>query len=108
MEGLRPNLCLTIDKKRYLSLCAFIKTSRQKFNLNIQNVGEISHNDVLNLYKKTRAFIYPSVLETIGLPLIEARCANLPILASEMDYVRDLGVEVRCDYVVGTDRRGAC
>jgi glycosyltransferase involved in cell wall biosynthesis len=29
-------------------------------------------------------------LESFGLPLIEARQAGLPILASELDYVRDV------------------
>ena len=37
----------------------------------------------------SRALIYPSTLESFGLPLIEARDAGLPILASELDYVRD-------------------
>jgi glycosyltransferase involved in cell wall biosynthesis len=29
-------------------------------------------------------------MESFGLPLIEARQAGLPILASELDYVRDI------------------
>ena len=89
-DGLRPILCLTNNKNKNTTLCTFIEKNKQKFDLNIENVGEISHYDVLNLYKKTRTLIFPSVLETIGLPLIEARCADLPILASEMDYVRDV------------------
>ncbi len=89
-EGLRPSLCLTLNANKYRSLCAWIEEIKQTFNLNIENIGELSHSHVLKLYKESRALIYPSVFETIGLPLIEARCAGLPILASEMDYVRDV------------------
>ena len=34
--------------------------------------------------------IFPSTSESFGLPLIEATHAGLPILASELDYVRDV------------------
>ena len=42
-----------------------------------------------DLYNQAGALIYPSTLESFGLPLIEARQANFPVLASEFDYVRD-------------------
>jgi glycosyltransferase involved in cell wall biosynthesis len=58
--------------------------------LKIYNVGVLSHDDVLLLYKKSGALIFPSKLESLGLPLIEARRAGLAILASELDYVRDV------------------
>ena len=42
------------------------------------------------LYKKSAALIFPSKFESFGLPIIEAIQAGLPILAPEVDYVRDL------------------
>ena len=42
------------------------------------------------LYGKASALIYPSTLESYGLPLLEARAAGLPILTGELDYVRDI------------------
>jgi glycosyltransferase involved in cell wall biosynthesis len=53
-------------------------------------MGSLSHGDVLKLYKDMGALIYPSTFESFGLPLIEARQAGLPVLASELDYVRDV------------------
>ena len=44
----------------------------------------------MNLYKNSRALIYPSTLESFGLPLLEAATCGLPVLASELDYVRDI------------------
>jgi glycosyltransferase involved in cell wall biosynthesis len=63
---------------------------RQRHGLNVTNAGELPHQDILSLYQKAGAIIYPSTFESFGLPLIEARQAGLPVLASELDYVRDV------------------
>jgi len=89
-EGLFPSLVITLDEQCFTSLCDSIDEMRKKYHLNIVNMGCLSHNDILDLYKKAGALIYPSSFESFGLPLIEARQANLSILAAELDYVRDL------------------
>ena len=89
-EGLKPSLCLTIDSQKFKHLFEWIKCQIKLFNLNILIKEKLNHSDIEFLYKDSNALIYPSVFETIGLPLIEARCAGLPILASELDYVRDV------------------
>jgi glycosyltransferase involved in cell wall biosynthesis len=89
-EGIRPGLCLTLDKSRFSDLCGWIEDKAKHMGLNIANVGSISPQDLDRVYKKSLALIYPSDFESLGLPLIEARCAGLPILAAERDYVRDV------------------
>jgi glycosyltransferase involved in cell wall biosynthesis len=89
-EGIRPTLCLTLDKTTSAKLCQWINDMTLKHDLKILNVGFVTHNEVLELYRQSQALIYPSSLESFGLSLIEARIANLPILASELDYVRDV------------------
>lgn len=89
-EGLFPSLCLTLDEARFARLCREIEAMRQRYGLKLKNAGELSHQDVLALYGKAGAAIYPSTFESFGLPLIEARQAGLPVLASELDYVRDV------------------
>lgn len=89
-EGLFPSLCVTLDANRYASLCGELKTLKKQHGIKVTNVGELMHQDVLELYRKADAAIYPSTFESFGLPLLEARQAGLPVLASEMDYVRDV------------------
>lgn len=89
-EGLFPMLCLTLNEVRFATLCSAIELMRQRHGLKVTNAGELSHEDVLALYKKAGALIYPSTFESFGLPLIEARQAGLAVLASELDYVRDV------------------
>ena len=89
-EGVFPSLTLTLSEDRFTGLCRDIDELRQRHKLQVKNVGELFHKDVFALYKNAGAAIYPSTFESFGLPLIEARQAGLPILASELDYVRDV------------------
>lgn len=89
-DGIFPSLKLTIDKALFPELCDWIKKVKNLNQLNIENMGSRSIGEVKALYKKASALIYPSTMESFGLPLIEARLAGLPILASELDYVRDI------------------
>jgi glycosyltransferase involved in cell wall biosynthesis len=89
-ESIFPTLCLTINKRASVELCAWIDEKKNDHSLKLLNVGSLPHNQTLELYSQARALIYPSRFESFGLPLIEACQANLPVLASELDYVRDV------------------
>lgn len=89
-EGLFPTLWLTLDAHAHGVLCAWIERQKKHYNLQIENLGVQSHLAVLELYTRVQAMIFPSLFESFGIPLIEARQAQLPILAAELDYVRDV------------------
>jgi len=88
--GYFPSLCLTISSSDFPTLCRYIVQSVNDFKLNIKNVGEGTSEKIMQLYQKTNALIFPSIIESFGLPLIEAHNAGLSIIASELDYVRDV------------------
>ncbi len=90
MEGLRPQLCVTLDSKIYSDLCRQIDERINKYQLNVCNIGFLSHSDLLKEYQSYDALIYPSLVESYGLPLIEAQQQGLKIIAAELDYVRDV------------------
>jgi glycosyltransferase involved in cell wall biosynthesis len=89
-EGIRPILCLTLDRQSFPKLSGWIQKQKKCFDLKIENAGFLSRQEIEGLYKEAKAFIYPSDFESLGLPIIEARSNGLPILAPEKDYVRDL------------------
>lgn len=91
-KGIRPSLALTVDKQKYPKLVFEINAHIEAYGLNIDNLGPISFERVQSLYSESRALIFPSKSESLGLPLIEAFGAGLPILAPELDYVRDVVV----------------
>lgn len=88
--GYKPSLCLTIDSSKYSSLAEYVEKYTDKHNLKIKNVGWLSFELVKELYSDANAMIFPSLVESFGLPLFEAKKNKLPILAAELDYVRDL------------------
>lgn len=46
-------------------------------------MGEIAFEEVPEVYRQARVFILPSLLETFGMPLIEAMASGVPVLASD-------------------------
>lgn len=60
----------------------------------IKYEGKIPYERVLSFYKSCNLMLFPSYIETFGLPLIEAASFGMPILATETDYAR----EVMSDY----------
>lgn len=89
-EGYFPSLWLTLDEKDNADLCVWINQKKAQASLRIENLGGCSHDEIKQLYTQAKALIYPSIFESFGIPLIEARQAGLAILASELDFVRDV------------------
>lgn len=89
-EGISPPLKLTLDRTQFSELNNWLGQKIEQYRLNVENLGSVPHGQVKQLYDRAGALIYPSTFESFGLPLIEARQAGLPILASELDYVRDV------------------
>jgi glycosyltransferase involved in cell wall biosynthesis len=89
-DGMNPSLCLTVSETSFPTLCGEIDEARRSHGLNIENVGAIPAARLEELYARSRAIIYPSRFESFGLPLLEAEARGLPVIAAELDYVRDL------------------
>ena len=88
-DGLFPSLALTVEADneailgRHASLCA-------AHGIRVDNLPDLSGECVFALYRSSRALIFPSTGESLGLPLLEAATCGLPIVAAERDYVRDV------------------
>jgi glycosyltransferase involved in cell wall biosynthesis len=90
LEGIAPQLLLTLNQNQYPGLVNSIQLKIMQSQLNIKNLGTIARDEINDLYKNGAALIFPSLIESFGLPLIEAREAGVDILAPELDYVRDI------------------
>jgi glycosyltransferase involved in cell wall biosynthesis len=86
-DNIYPTLVLTIEKES--PLYNQILFEIQKYNLKIIFQPRLNRDEMILFYGKFSALIYPSFFESFGLPLLEASRQNLPIIASELDYVRD-------------------
>jgi glycosyltransferase involved in cell wall biosynthesis len=56
----------------------------------IKYLGKVHYSAINNLYKSVDVLVFPSLCETLGLPLMEAMKANLPVLAADLPYAREV------------------
>jgi len=52
--------------------------------------GKLNYEKVLQFYKSVDLVVFPSYIETFGLPLIEVAEFGLPLLVSDLDFSREI------------------
>lgn len=69
----------------------FAKHLYKKYNLmpEVNLKGWISRDEVLKLYNSVDCIVFPSKLETWGLPLSEAKAFGKPIFAANLPYAKE-------------------
>lgn len=53
-------------------------------------IGNIKYDEVLSYYKGCQAVVFPSYIESFGLPLIEAQSFRKKIIAADCEYSREV------------------
>lgn len=92
-----------LDTKQKLVLVG--GTSNEKFNCNNPNIiftGYIKDNELKVLYKHAKLYIFPSLYEGFGIPIIDAQAFSIPVLCSDIPVFREIassGAEY-CDLLV--------
>ena len=83
-KNLRPSVLLTLTpvEQRLLNTDYLIK----KYDLKLFFYYTKNTNTFLKIYNKCKSLIYPSLNETIGLPIIEAKQKNLLLACSNKPY----------------------
>jgi len=89
-QKIYPRLVLTLTSDHFNRLIGDSGTQELVDSGYIVNVGFVAKADLDFFYKNSNALIFPSLVESFGLPLIEARSYGLDIIAGETDYVRDI------------------
>jgi glycosyltransferase involved in cell wall biosynthesis len=59
-------------------------------NIEIVALGQISHEDIFDWYNQVDVLVFPSYIESLGLPLIEAASSGLPIIVSDLPYAKEV------------------
>ncbi|MBE3128185.1 MAG: glycosyltransferase [Actinobacteria bacterium] len=78
----------TLNNSRSVLLVNLIKDLQ--VDEQIKYEGKMPYEKVLSFYKSCDLMLFPSYIETFGLPLVEAANFGMPILAAEMDYAREV------------------
>lgn len=94
----RIQIHLTLDKS---SSAVLLKTMEDVgVTGNFIFHGTIPHEDLLGMQNSAHGLLFPSTMESFGLPLVEAASLGLPIVACDLDYARQvLGTYSGVSYV---------
>ncbi len=85
------------------ALAKRIKKYIKRQNLPIVLVGFLSKDKMYDYYKKS-VLVFPSKLETVGLPLLEAKSFWSEIIAIDSDYSREaIGTYKKCSFFDSDD-----
>lgn len=70
----------------------YINNSKDENRIKV--LGFVSNEQLPNIYKNAKMFIFPSFYEGFGIPLIEAMASAIPILSANNSSLKDIGAGV--------------
>ena len=56
----------------------------------VEITGWVPREELLALYERARAFVYPSLFEGFGMPVLEAMAAGIPVACSDIPPLREV------------------
>lgn len=83
------SLIITVSEEAYKK---YLETIIIENNLteNIINIGVVEPKDLAYIYKNVDIFLFPSLTESLGLPLVEAMSFSLPVIVSDREYAHEV------------------
>ncbi|HKR59171.1 MAG TPA: glycosyltransferase family 1 protein [Pyrinomonadaceae bacterium] len=84
--NLRPQLVIA-GKQGWLSDGLFTQVNAMGLADRLRFTGYVSDDDLRALYSSCRAFVYPSLYEGFGLPLLEAMACGAPVITSQVPSI---------------------
>ncbi|HMA16995.1 MAG TPA: glycosyltransferase family 1 protein, partial [Thermoanaerobaculia bacterium] len=88
----RPDLVLA-GGSGWKSLPLHRRIARSAFRDKIHVAGYASRSTAVDLYRAAEVFVYPSLAEGFGLPVAEAMACGTPVVASDIEPLREVAGE---------------
>lgn len=87
----RKDIHLVLVGKKGPTLKACIKYIKQnELKQQVMIITDLEDYDLPMMYRRASGFVYPSMMEGFGIPLIEAACAGLPMAVNDIPVFREL------------------
>ncbi|MEO1933808.1 MAG: glycosyltransferase, partial [Myxococcales bacterium] len=87
-----PDLVIVGDNQDddYLARMKEARKATGKLADQIHIIGEVPYDEIQGWYKGASLFVFPSHLETFGIPMLEGMAAELPIVAADIPVFREV------------------
>ncbi len=75
------------------SYCKIIQKyiSENNMKSRVKILNNVSSDELPAIYQSSEIFIYPSIFEGFGIPLIEAFVSEVPVITSDIDIFKEVG-----------------
>jgi glycosyltransferase involved in cell wall biosynthesis len=70
--------------------CGKYEFNKYEYNKHIHRINYYNHGQIYKTFNKFDCIIFPSLIESLGLPLIESKIFNIPIIASNLPFAREI------------------
>ena len=82
---------LVIAGSRGWGLRANSSALRNELGSQVHEIGYVDTSELPGLYRAAQLFVFPSLAEGFGLPLLEAMASGTPILCSDIPVFHEIG-----------------
>jgi len=85
----RLTLTLDVREPGYAAIAARI--AELGLSLFVRNLGELDRSRMQAVYDELDVFVFPSLCESFGFPLVEAMARGLPVIGADVPSTREVG-----------------
>ena len=68
-------------------------------------IGPVAQDELFNWYSKGDIFVYPSLYENFGQPILEAAAAGLPIISTPVGVAREIIMDNKTGFLFNGDNQ---
>jgi glycosyltransferase involved in cell wall biosynthesis len=94
LVGRRPDLgdvvLVLAGYSGWLGATAVDAGARDRLGASLHEVGRVTEEQLWELYAGATAFVFPSVHEGFGLPVVEAMSQGIPVVCSDLPVLREV------------------
>ena len=97
---IRFDIALEMVQKVYGDYCRDKSKTREENNMekNVVIPGYVSSEEIVYLYANAKLFLYPSIYEGFGIPLLESMASGVPVITSNTsslpEVIDDAGIAI--------------
>lgn len=86
-----PHQLVLVGKKGWKSKPMFKSIKNSPYTSDIIWLGYLDKNDLPSLYTMAEVFVYPSIYEGFGLPILEAMACGTPVITTHSSSLPEVG-----------------
>ena len=89
-RGINPQLVLTLNENSPEVKSILKEISDNGIESNIINYGEVAQHQIQEVYNTIDIFLFPSIVESFGMPMLEAMSVGLPVIAANTSVNQEI------------------